>query len=173
MKKFIVSGLVLATFLTPSVSSAQGITSVELNTQLEALKQQLIELLLEQIAVLQAQIDELVTVQSPVVEPHVVILGSSSPVATLGEPYCNPGDSSGESVIIPVSITGSWNYGFIKAGNSKQEFDKHNLNFHASNNIGTTTVTIELGKERKEWNSLSPVVEHRISQEVFIGDLCE
>lgn len=62
-KNIVISSLILASFLTPSLAKAQ-VTSVELASQLDSLKAQLIEMLLAQIASLQVEIAKLVAQQT-------------------------------------------------------------------------------------------------------------
>lgn len=206
----------MATFILPSVPSVNAQAfSTEQQTSLDSLKQTLIDLLLQQISALQAQIQELVAKQAETTQTvtdlntqlvesktevqTAPILGSTQPEMTVevGEPYCYTPDSSGINLRIPLTLPSSgWEYAQVyvvpdvkKSGIGYQDpatqhggktYTReyalaHNsiVNISATANMGTSTVTVQLGKNRKDKGSLTPITQHTLTSVVYLANPCQ
>lgn len=171
--------------------TVQPQTQEEIVANLQALMVQLMDMvakltvqLNEALAAQNAKLDTIQTQQTQ----SAPVLGSA-PVApalsvTLGAPLCYEKHVNGNTVQIPFTISGSaWQYGQVKAEPTVHPsnevygfsvFGKNTMghNFNIRENSGQTSVTIQLGNERKAWNDNSPVPSFTFTDTVVIGDVC-
>src|SRR3990167_8476415 len=166
----------------------QQITDLQIQillARIEELKVQIAELLAQQIE------HNLITMPTPKVTPPTnKIEKVVTPVSiSLGTPYCNPNDANKETVYVPIVISGSdWRYGSAVAkpkalppnwnsfieGSAKfiDSTPSEERRVSVGNNWGETTITVELGKERKFPNDLIPVPEYTFTDTIVVGDVC-
>ena len=198
MRNILIFSLVLA-LAFPSLAPAQTF-SPEQESQIKTIIQQItdlqIQILLARIEELKAQIAELLTQQTmpipptPLVTPPTIKMERVvTPVTvSLGTPYCNPNDANKETAILPVTILGSdWEYGFIKADSpnyppttqsprqlfTRQGYEVKNVfNFPITSNLGETTISVELGKNRKFPNDIIPIPEYTFTDTIVVGNVC-
>lgn len=124
MKKIVITLVTVGLFLTPSIYRAEAQTfTPEQQALVDSLKQQLIEMLLQQIAVLQAQITELNAQQeesaneiTKVSEKVEEIKEGGSPETTkvtVGEVQCTT-RPAGQYYTLPISVEGQWTSGLVQ-----------------------------------------------------------
>ena len=173
----------------------QQITDLQIQillARIEELKVQ-IAILLAQQSVVEQKVDTIITNTMPapkVTPPTNKIEKVVTPVSiSLGTLYCNPNDANKETVYVPIVISGSdWRYGSAVAkpkalppnwnsfieGSAKfiDSTPSEERRVSVGNNWGETTITVELGKERKFPNDLIPVPEYTFTDTIVVGDVC-
>ena len=169
-------------------SIIQQITDLQIQillARIEELKAQIAVLLAQQ-SVVEQKVDTVITNTMPApVAPTVKIDKIITPVSiSLGTPYCNPGDANKETVYVPIVISGAdWRYGTARAdsvpksdwsgsGNFQIETPSDQRRISVRNNWGKTTITVELGKERKHPTSDEIVPEYTFTDTIVVGDVC-
>ena len=98
MNKVFISSLLLVTLAMPFAPIKAQTFSAEQQVTLDSLRQQLIDLLLQQIAILQAKIDEIIAKQNAVVQtpvyqaPQAPVVGAVEPVVMPDVTTLTPGN---------------------------------------------------------------------------------
>ena len=181
--KPVVTQKTVATNVIPSATTPPTSTTTTSDSQ----KEQELKLLQEQTELLRQQVEaQQVIAQNTTPTPIYVPPAQTDPIVTLGTPYCNQGDESKETSKIAINISDSgWEYGLAKAipSNLPPSTTGSSVNFARRpivpitigvvNGWGTTTITVELGTEKKYWNSLTPITTYTFTDIINIENYCQ